>query len=137
MFTFSPIVSLVVVVGVIIYYALTSGGEKEHTAYTPRVKTKEELLEEEFRRQDRIVSLYHSKSAKAFQDEYARYIVWQYQHRDGKRPPTMEEVIEDYRKKKELMDKEREDKRLYNWWLFKHSDEYEKEMARVEEYLNR
>lgn len=50
-------------------------------------------------------------------------------------PLPVEEIIENYRIRKERIDAEREDKRRYEWWLFKNSDEYEKELARIEGIL--
>jgi hypothetical protein len=48
---------------------------------------------------------------------------------------SIEQIVENYRIRKERIDAEREDKRRYEWWLFKHSDEYEKEMERIERCL--
>lgn len=47
----------------------------------------------------------------------------------------VEEIVENYRTRKERTDAERKDKLRYEWWLFKNSNEYERELTRTEEYL--
>ena len=126
----SPILYLIVVVGVFVYFAFKGGGRKGHSSVI-RAKTPDELHEEEYRRQDNVISLYNNNNPNCYRSEYARYIVWLYEHRDGMRPKTVEKVVEAYREKKEIMDSERKNKRLYEWWLFKHSSEYEKELALI------
>lgn len=133
-----PILYAVVVIGAFIYYALKGSGEETASrALAGRKRTPAKLREDECSRQQEIVSWFEKGYTGRCQGEYERYVLWLYQHRDGKRPPTLEEIVEDYRKRREEERTANEEKRRREWLRYKQSPEYEKEMERIERYLNR
>ncbi len=138
MLPYDPMLSLLVVVGVFVYFALKGMAEKNNSRGWREVqKTPDQLRDEEYKRQKDIVSWYEKGYTGRCHGEYARYVLWLYQHRDGRQPPTIEEIVEDYGRRREAERKAREEKRLCDWQLFKQSPEYKKEMKRIEEYLSR
>ena len=138
-FVYDPIGSLFVVVGIVIYHAFKSLGEVRPAAsVSVKPKTKEEEWAEEVRRRERIIQLVErGLISKYSTDDYQRYVIWLSDHQNGVRLPTPDEQHAEWLRQIEENRVKKEDKRLYEWWLFKHSDEYEKEMARLEAYLNR
>lgn len=132
------IFSLTVLFIVLLCVAFKGGRKRKSPSCSLVPKSKEELQEEEYKRQDYIVSRWKQGFFTGrYESEYVRYILWLYKYRDGKVPPTLAEIYEDIRIRKEKEAEERKDKRLYEWWLFKHSDEYEKELAEMERCVSR
>lgn|GEM_PF-4143532 len=137
MLPYDPILSPIIVIGVFVYFACKMVGENCLKTNYCRQKSDAELQDEEYQRQDEVVALYKAHHSACFRGEYNRYIIWLYEHRDGRRPPTIEEIVEDYGKRREAERKAREEKRLSDWYLFKQSPAYKKEMERIEKNLNR
>ncbi|MGX8695078.1 MAG: hypothetical protein ACSW8D_01730 [Prevotella sp.] len=132
-----PLLYFFVVVGVLVYYAFKGDGKKTATKNAPLSKTESELQDEEFKRQDHVVELYKTHHSECFRNEYNRYVVWLYEHREGMRPKTLDEFIDDYAAKRRVHQEDREQRRLYEWWLYKQSEQYEQDKKQIERYINR
>lgn len=74
--------SAVVVVGVFIYYAVKGGSKKTKTSAKSLCMTKEERLKAEMDMQEEIVEFYKKGiQYRRCTQEYARYVIWLYNHR--------------------------------------------------------
>ena len=119
------------VVGVCLYHLVEGMGRKmlpSGVHHTPE----DTPTEREYRRQTCIAEEWDKgRFSRMGEYEYVRYVVWLYEHRDRKSPKSIEDVLDDYNRRRQAYIEEREQKRRYEWWLYKNSEQYQIDIERM------
>lgn len=116
-YTPDPIASLVVVIGVFVYYALKSAGTSSK---------KEDMS---------VHDIYRDIGERSAENQH--YQNWLKEHQEGVQLPTAEERHAEYMRKLAKTAADREEERRYELWLFNHCEYFKTPKERFEAWINR
>ena len=125
------VIQALLVVGVFFYRLVESMSSKVLPSDV-HPAPKETPRDKQYRRQVCIAEEWDKgRFSRLGEYEYVRYIVWLYEHRDGKRPKSIEEIADDYNRRRRAFFENREEKRRYEWWLYKNSEQYQMDIEQM------